>query len=181
MYEKGLGVSKDYKEAVEWYQKAAEQGHARARSHQSNLESVLKFEECRSRAQQGNVKAQNNLGWMYENGRGVAQDYKEAVKWYRKAAMQGYADAQYNLGVRYANGEGVEQDDKEAVMWYRSVIIEHVKAQYNLGWMYENGRGVVKSIPKAREWYKVAADQGNEDAEKALTKLNSWRYMLLGF
>ncbi|MEZ9417619.1 tetratricopeptide repeat protein, partial [Vibrio sp. 10N.286.49.E1] len=54
-YERGVGVIQDYKEAVSWYRKAAEQGHA---------------------------LAQNNLGVMYEEGRGVSQDYKEAVSWY---------------------------------------------------------------------------------------------------
>ena len=33
-------------------------------------------------AQQGNAKAQNDLGWTYEQ----KQDYVEAVAWYRKAA-----------------------------------------------------------------------------------------------
>ena len=56
---------------------------------------------------------------MYDNGEGVPQDYKEAIKWYRLAAEQGNANAQYNLGLMYDNGEGVPQDYKEAVKWYR--------------------------------------------------------------
>ena len=40
-------------------------------------------------AEQGNAKAQFNLGLMYNNGQGVPQDYKEAVKWYRLSAEQG--------------------------------------------------------------------------------------------
>ena len=43
---------------------------------------------------QGDTNAQFNLGVMYEDGRGVTQDYQEAVKWYRKAAEQGDAEAQ---------------------------------------------------------------------------------------
>jgi TPR repeat protein len=35
------------------------------------------------------AKAQDNLGWMYKNGRGVVQDDVEAVKWFRKAAEHG--------------------------------------------------------------------------------------------
>ena len=38
---------------------------------------------------------------MYEEGRGVEQDYATAVEWFRKAADQGDANAQYNLGVMY--------------------------------------------------------------------------------
>jgi TPR repeat protein len=56
---------------------------------------------------------------MYGQGEGVAQDYKEAVKWYRKAAEQGVVDGQYNLGWMYDKGKGVVQDYKEAVKWYR--------------------------------------------------------------
>ena len=85
------GVSQDDGEAVKWYRLAAEQGDA---------------------------AAQNNLGWMYANGRGVSQDDGEAVKWYRLAAEQGDADAQNNLGVAYHNGKGVAQSYREAYIWH---------------------------------------------------------------
>ena len=62
---------------------------------------------------------QYDLGVMYDDGQGVAQDSKEAVKWFRKAADQGFANAQYDLGVMNASGLGVEQDLKEAVKWYQ--------------------------------------------------------------
>jgi len=39
--------------------------------------------ELRQWAEQGDVHAQYHLGDMYENGRGVPQDYSEAVQWYR--------------------------------------------------------------------------------------------------
>ncbi len=54
---------------------------------------------------------------MYDNGRGVPQDYKTAVKWYRLAAEQGDADAQGNLGAMYAFGTGVIKDYVYAHMW----------------------------------------------------------------
>jgi len=55
---------------------------------------------------------------MYENGRGVPQNYKQAAIWYRKAADQGHADAQSNLGLMYANGHGVPQDYVEVDKWF---------------------------------------------------------------
>ena len=55
---------------------------------------------------------------MYNNGKGVVQDYKEAVKWYTKAAEQGFASAQYNLGLMYVMGQGVAQDYNSAHMWF---------------------------------------------------------------
>ena len=54
---------------------------------------------------------------MYNNGRGVLQDYKEAVKWYTLAAEQGNATAQFNLGNMYEKGRGVIQDNAYAHMW----------------------------------------------------------------
>ena len=69
-------------------------------------------------AEQGIASAQNNLGWMYTQGRGVSQDYQEALKWYRRAAEQGIASAQNNLGLMYENGRGVRRDLIHAHMWY---------------------------------------------------------------
>jgi Sel1 repeat-containing protein len=60
----------------------------------------------------------NNLGFMHAHGRGVPQDYAEAVKWLRRAAEQGLADAQNDLGCMYAHGRGVPQDYLMAHIWY---------------------------------------------------------------
>jgi TPR repeat protein len=48
-------------------------------------------------AAQGNAVAQCSLGWMYENGLGVRQNYAEAERLYRLAADQGNALAEGNL------------------------------------------------------------------------------------
>ena len=68
---------------------------------------------------QGNAIAQCNLGWCYENGRGVSQDYSEAAKWFSKSAEQGYARAQNNLGSCYYNGHGVVKNRTEAEKWFK--------------------------------------------------------------
>ena len=92
--EKDIGFHTEgkYVKAVKWWKLAADRGH---------------------------VKAQFNLGAMYEDGTGVSQSYPEAVNWYRKAAEQGHAMAQLNLGMMYSYGQGVEQDYLEAAKWYR--------------------------------------------------------------
>lgn len=68
-------------------------------------------------AEQGEASAQINLGAMYDNGDGVAEDDVEAVHWFRKSAEQGDADAQYNLGLMYYYGEGVAKDSVQAYAW----------------------------------------------------------------
>ncbi len=72
----------------------------------------------RKAAEQGYAPGQHSLGYMYMNGRGVAQDDREAAQWFRKAAEQGFASAQTLLGIIYATGRGVAQDDREAVRLY---------------------------------------------------------------
>ena len=64
---------------------------------------------------------------MYGNGQGVAQDYKLALAWYRKAADQGNANAQFNLGCMYEEGQGVAQDYKKALTWYRKAAAQGVE------------------------------------------------------
>lgn len=63
--------------------------------------------------------AQNNLGLMYDQGRGVEKDTVQAIFWLSKAAEQGVAHAQYNLASRYYLGAGVEKDEALGAFWYR--------------------------------------------------------------
>lgn len=117
-------------------------------------------------AEQGNAKAQYNLGVMYHNGEGVPQDYTEAMKWYQRAAELELADAHYNLGVLYHKGEGVPQDYTEAVKWFRKAAeLGNAKAQYNLGVMYRKGEGVPQDNTETMKWYRKAAELGHPDAQ----------------
>ena len=126
---------------------------------------VAALEEWRPLAEQGNAKAQYNLGVMFDDGEGVPQDDAEAVRWYRRAAEQGVAKAQYNLGVMFDDGEGVPQDDAEAVRWYRRAAEQGVAtAQYNLGVMFDDGEGVPQDYAQAHKWYNLAASRGDDVA-----------------
>jgi TPR repeat protein len=78
----------------------------------------LEVKLIRIAAARGEPEAQNNLGVMYANGRGVPQDYAEAVSWFRKAAEQGHASAQHNLGSMYLNGVGVRQNFDQSYAWF---------------------------------------------------------------
>jgi hypothetical protein len=65
------------------------------------------FREWTPLAEQGDVRAQYNLGQMYKNGQGVTQNYKTAIRWFKLSAEQGNTSAQFNLGVMYTKGQGV--------------------------------------------------------------------------
>ena len=76
------------------------------------------------RAESGDAEAQHKLGNCFYYGLGVKQDYREAVKWFRKAADQHYAPAENDLGFCYHEGYGVEQSDEEADKWWKKAV-EH--------------------------------------------------------
>ena len=52
-------------------------------------DSVMSFESTLKAAQQGNVIAQYNLGWMYETGNTIEKNFGKAFFWYEKSANQG--------------------------------------------------------------------------------------------
>jgi TPR repeat protein len=68
-------------------------------------------------AERGDPAAQAYLGFMFETGRGVPQNYTEAAMWYRRSAEQGDSLAQYSLGLLYDKGQGVPKDIVEANKW----------------------------------------------------------------
>ena len=121
---------------------------------------------------ENNKNAQYDLGLCYEYGRGVTQDYYEAVKWFRKAAEQGYANAQNNLGNCYYYGRGVTQDYYEAVKWYRKAAEQgNANAMSWMGYFFENGEGVTKNLHEAIRWYKLGTEKGEDFSKKALERL----------
>jgi TPR repeat protein len=177
-----LGKNADSnQEKVAWYQKAVEQGYARAQSNlgycyrngigveKDEKEAVRLF---RLAVEQGYARAQTNLGYCYRNGIGEEKDEKEAVRLYRLAAEQGYARAQTHLGYCYRNGIGVEKDKKEAVRLYRLAAEQgNAVAQTHLGYCYRNGIGVEKDKKEAVRLYRLAAEQGNAVAQTNLRAL----------
>lgn len=90
------------------------------------------LQKWRPLAEQGDGRAQFNLGIMYDRGNGVAEDDKQAVYWYRKAAEQGHAWAQSNLGLMYLKGEGVAEDYILAYKWANLAAAQGYKNAANM-------------------------------------------------
>jgi len=121
------------------------------------------FEDTLKRAEQGDVEAQNSLGYMYCNGKGVPKDYKQAAYWYTKAAEQGSSNAQLYLGLGHNMGVfGLSKNSKKAVYWYTKAAEQgSSNAQLYLGTLYSEGKGILQNHKKAVYWYTKAAELGN--------------------
>ncbi|QLB13377.1 hypothetical protein EV697_10384 [Bisgaardia hudsonensis] len=121
----------------------------------------IEFNTLKSLAEKGDPEAQYNLGNLYVSGRGVEQDDKQAVAWYRKSVTKGFTKAQLNLGNMYALGRGVKQNYSLAVEWYEKAAKQgDSQAQHNLGIMYEKGQGVTQDLDMAKEYFGQACDSG---------------------
>ena len=121
-------------------------------------------DDYRAKAEQGDVRAQNDLGNLYFNGKGVEKNLGQAVYWFTKAAEQGLATAQYNLGICYSYG--TETNPEKAFYWYQKAAEQgHIKAQNDLGSFYFNGKGTSKDLEQAIYWFAKSAEQGLATAQ----------------
>ena len=111
--------------------------------------------EFETLSEQGHANAQFNLGMMYTLGRGVAQDDKTAVKWYRRAGYNGNRDAKLIIAA--------ENGDKNAA--------------FRLGGMYSGtlgGGDFPEDRGMARRYWKIAAEQGHSGAQRIMNISVPW-------
>lgn len=196
-FETGTGVAKSDEQAVLWYQKAVEAGHAQAmanlavmyRDHRGGLpKDDAKFLSLtRQAAELGNPAAMSNLGWAFMLGRGVPKSDEQAVAWLQKAVEAGEAEAMANLAMMYRDGRGgLPKDDAEFVLLCRRAAeLDLPGGMFGLGWAFENGRGVPKSAEEAASWlrkgvslYQKKIDAG--DAVAMVTLANFYRAGVVG-
>ncbi|MCP5084397.1 MAG: sel1 repeat family protein [Alphaproteobacteria bacterium] len=174
---------KNYKEAVYWYRKAADKGHAGAmgnlaRKYYSGFgvkkDRYEAFRWFKKSAQGGVLDSIASVGWLYYRGTGTRKDYAEALKWTRKAAEGDHPYGTANLGLMYENGDGVRRDYGEALKWYlKSASVGHVRAYRLIGDIYMDGKGVAKDLGLAEEWLGKAVDKGDKAAMISLGNIMS--------
>jgi TPR repeat protein len=82
--------------------------YAQAQQSEADRQALA---QLRAQAARGDAQAQSELGKAFWLGSlGVATNYVEAAKWFRKAAEKNDAISQHNLGVCYRDGQGVTKD-----------------------------------------------------------------------
>ncbi len=153
MYLDGLGVPRDKKLALQFFEKAANGGVATAMVALADQYTKAEASErdypkargwYEKAAALGNSTAMFSLGLLHQTGvDGVPQDYAEARHWYEKAERRGVPGAMVNLGLLYRDGIGGPQDYTEARrLFEKAAKLGIGKALFNLGVLYAKGLGV---------------------------------------
>jgi TPR repeat protein len=92
-------------------------GSTRGTAAYSRGDYTRAIRELAPAASRGIPRAQGQLGFMYENGFGVPQNYAAAADLYRSAATQGDVFAQSRLGLSYDKGHGVPKNVILSYKW----------------------------------------------------------------
>lgn len=134
---------------------------------QNHLEMAIKYYQLAANA--NNPCALFNLGVMYSEGFGVAQDKKKSAEYLMQASALGVLEAHYNLAVKYIMGEGVKKDQIQGFkLTKKAAKAGFVPAKYKLALLYQLGIGVDANKAKADKWLLIAANEGNENAQADL-------------
>ena len=114
--------TQDYKKALEWYMKAAEQGDENAQYKVRQIyfkiqdyDNLLKW--CKKGIEQNQTNAKYTMGLIFLKGYGVEKNILKAKEWYEKAAEDNDVSTQYQLGRLYFDKNELQNDYKKAFYW----------------------------------------------------------------
>jgi localization factor PodJL len=120
----------------------------------------------RAAALKGDPTAAYEVGVRYAEGKGVAQSFDDAAKWYDRAAQAGVIPAAFRLGTFYEKGLSVKKDIEIARRYYMQAAERgNAKAMHNLAVLDADGGGKGANYKNASLWFRKAADRGVADSQ----------------
>lgn len=128
--------------------------------------------QLREAAMRGDAAAAYEIGSRYAEGRGIAVNYEEAIKWYERAADKGIVLAMFRLGTLLEKGLGTKKDPDAARRYYvQAAERGNAKAMHNLAVLDADGGGKGPNYKTAANWFKKAAERGIADSQYNLAIL----------
>ncbi|KAF9914280.1 hypothetical protein FBU30_002650, partial [Linnemannia zychae] len=115
MHDYARGVLVNFIEALKWFRKAVTRAMRKLRHLSDNCMSM----DMMRVADQGIMKVQRQVGYMYRKNLGVPQAYAQAMMWYQKVAAQNDTTVMGDISFSYYQGDGVLQDYSKAMEWFR--------------------------------------------------------------
>jgi len=188
-YMSGIGVQQDDDQAIKWFRKSGDAGYAEGYAQVGRIYILtdhpnfpLAAQWFQYAADRNSVMGAENLGYLYESGRGVPQDQATAVAWFRKAAEAGNTHAMRQLGMHLRQGAGVAWSEGEAMQWFQKASDAgdtRAQSQLAFGYMWGLGKDAGQGhqdYGRAAYWYGQAARAGDPVALLDLGVLyaNGW-------
>ncbi len=182
LYDRGLGIARNGKEATAWYGIAAKSGNREAQfSYAIKLLEGKHVAKDRSKARQlmkaaadsGHASAMYNYAQQLIEAYPGVRGLRQALPYLEGAAKNGVGDAYYALSQIYATGAGVTAPNtKEARNWLVLAARSGLDtAQIELAIQLANGTGGDKDERSALAWFQRAALAGNVIAQNRLARM----------
>ena len=113
----------------------------------------------------GHAEAMERLGFMYQQGHGVAKDYASAQRWFEKAGDAGDDDSYWWIGELYEEGgPGLERNYASAKRWFEKAGDADPGDYGRIGYLYaQGGPGLEQNYASAKQWYEKAIAAGKSD------------------
>lgn len=128
------------------------------------------------KANDGDPRAEHELGIRYFVGRGFQADTARAFTWISRAASGGFLRAHYNLGVFYNNGWGTAWDPFQGYRHFRIAAERNMpEAEYTVALILTENLVVPRDLDESERWLTKAGDEGLEIAKTALRELQEQR------
>lgn len=179
IYAKDLEKEERKEEAFYWFKQAAEGGepggwcnvgHCYMEGIGTPKDEAYAVKCYEKELPTGNITSHNILGEAYFLGKGVEQNYTEAIRLLTYACDKGSKYGLFYLAKCYFNGWGTPQDYVRARQYLDKVDWNYWEADYLRGLLYGNGLGVAADIPKAVGFLQKAGDHPEARAELAKYK-----------
>lgn len=126
-----------------------------------SVDAQTALETLRAQAAASDIKAQLDLAHRLRDGKGIAKDDVEALRWAHSAADAGNADAMDFVGFAYLRGAVVKRNPSIAFAYFKAAANKSAQAAFNLGQCYYGAQGTEQDCAKALEWWKKAAEMGH--------------------
>lgn len=170
IYSKGVGISANEALGLEWLEKAANAGYAKAWYNLGQLykenDAVKAMSYFEKAATSGYNIAWQKWGAMLLKGDGVSQDYPYALNVFKQGANKDDSGCIYSVGYMYYKGFGCTQDYNQAVQQFELAAQKgNLAAMYMLGLCYRNGYGITIDTERAKYWLNKSAAMGFKNAE----------------
>lgn len=170
-YEHGIGTQRDFIKALEWYEKAADEGlpegwynlgvsYEVGMGNPGDMKKAIRAYE--KAADKDLVPAHLKLSSFYFSGTGVKKDIKKGMKHLTAAAGKGNPEASNSLGVIYMQGMFDQPKDEIKAYEYflQAADAGHLEAIKNIAVIYKDGYGRNKDLGVALQWYLIAQKGG---------------------